>query len=63
MSDSAIHLCTHHWLTELPLASVDPYPYSIDECFDLYRVLVETTGIVIGMSGHALNIICTGDSA
>ena len=44
-------------------AFIDPYPYSIDECFDLYRVLVETTGMVIGMSGHALNIICTGDSA
>ena len=41
----------------------DPYPFSIDECFDLYRVLVETTGMVIGMSGHALNIILTGDSA
>ncbi|KAI0706850.1 Alpha/Beta hydrolase protein [Cerioporus squamosus] len=53
-----------------PVLSVDygkapeyPYPYSIDECFDLYRVLVETTGMVIGMSGHALNIILTGDSA
>ncbi|KAI0775696.1 Alpha/Beta hydrolase protein [Trametes elegans] len=40
-----------------------PYPFSIDECFDLYRVLVETTGMAIGMSGHKLNIICTGDSA
>ncbi|TFK93752.1 alpha/beta-hydrolase [Polyporus arcularius HHB13444] len=53
-----------------PVLSVDygkapeyPYPYSIDECFDLYRVLVETTGMGIGMSGHALNIILTGDSA
>ncbi|KAJ8468257.1 hypothetical protein ONZ51_g9761 [Trametes cubensis] len=56
--------------TGRPVLSVDygkapeyPYPFSIDECFDLYRVLVETTGIVIGMSGRELNIICTGDSA
>ncbi|RPD59870.1 alpha/beta-hydrolase [Lentinus tigrinus ALCF2SS1-6] len=56
--------------TGKPILSVDygkapeyPYPFSIDECFDLYRVLVETTGMVIGMSGHALNIILTGDSA
>ncbi|KAI0328607.1 alpha/beta-hydrolase [Cubamyces sp. BRFM 1775] len=56
--------------TGKPVLSVDygkapeyPYPFSIDECFDLYRVLVETTGIVIGMSGRELNIICTGDSA
>ncbi|KAH9858745.1 Alpha/Beta hydrolase protein [Lenzites betulinus] len=40
-----------------------PYPFPIDECFDLYRVLVETTGIAVGMSGRELNIICTGDSA
>ncbi|KAI1794112.1 alpha/beta-hydrolase [Ganoderma leucocontextum] len=56
--------------TGKPVLSVDygkapeyPYPFSIDECFDLYRVLVETTGLVIGMSGHALNTIFTGDSA
>ncbi|KAI9062923.1 alpha/beta-hydrolase [Trametes sanguinea] len=56
--------------TGKPVLSVDyakapeyPYPFSIDECFDLYRVLVETSGIVIGMSGRRLNIICTGDSA
>ncbi|CDO76538.1 hypothetical protein BN946_scf184769.g2 [Trametes cinnabarina] len=56
--------------TGKPVLSVDyakapeyPYPFSIDECFDLYRVLVETSGIVIGMSGRKLNIICTGDSA
>ncbi|KAH9931067.1 alpha/beta-hydrolase [Epithele typhae] len=40
-----------------------PYPFCIDECFDIYRVLVETTGMVIGMSGQALNVILTGDSA
>ncbi|TBU56379.1 alpha/beta-hydrolase [Dichomitus squalens] len=56
--------------TGKPVLSVDygkapeyPYPFSIDECFDLYRVLVETTGLVIGMSGRSLNIVLTGDSA
>jgi hypothetical protein len=41
----------------------DPYPYAIDEAFDVYRVLVESTGTVIGMSGRKLNIIISGDSA
>ncbi|KAI0675288.1 alpha/beta-hydrolase [Trametes maxima] len=56
--------------TGKPVLSIDygkapeyPYPFSIDECFDVYRVLVETSGMVIGMSGRELNIICTGDSA
>ena len=55
----------HPGLTELPAhwRPADPYPFSIDECFDLYRVLVETTGMVIGMSGHSLNVVLTGDSA
>ncbi|OBZ68289.1 Hormone-sensitive lipase [Grifola frondosa] len=40
-----------------------PYPFAIDECFDLYRVLVECSGKIIGMSGAKLNVIFTGDSA
>ncbi|KAI0040005.1 alpha/beta-hydrolase [Auriscalpium vulgare] len=40
-----------------------PYPFAIDEAFDTYRVLVESKGKVIGMSGTRLNIIMTGDSA
>ena len=42
---------------------LDPYPYAIDEAFDVYRVLVESAGAVIGMSGRKLNIIISGDSA
>ena len=41
----------------------DPYPYAIDECFDVYRVIVESAGTVIGMSGTKLNVVLAGDSA
>jgi hypothetical protein len=41
----------------------DPYPFAVDEAFDMYRLLVETSGKVIGMSGRKLNIIMSGDSA
>ncbi|TFY64095.1 hypothetical protein EVJ58_g2841 [Rhodofomes roseus] len=40
-----------------------PYPFAIDECFDVYRLLVESGGKAIGMSGHRLNVIISGDSA
>ncbi|RDB25294.1 Hormone-sensitive lipase [Hypsizygus marmoreus] len=40
-----------------------PYPFAIDEAFDTYKVLVESVGTLIGMSGKKLNIIITGDSA
>ncbi|TRM69386.1 Alpha/Beta hydrolase protein [Schizophyllum amplum] len=53
-----------------PVLSVDygkapeyPYPFAIDEVFDLYRALVDTNGANIGMSGKKLNIIISGDSA
>ncbi|KZT08360.1 alpha/beta-hydrolase [Laetiporus sulphureus 93-53] len=56
--------------TGKPVLSIDygkapeyPYPYAIDECFDVYRILMETGGRVIGMSGHKLNVIISGDSA
>ena len=35
----------------------------MDECFDLYRLLAETSGRCIGMSGKKLNVIMAGDSA
>nr|GAT43008.1 predicted protein [Mycena chlorophos] len=40
-----------------------PYPFAIDEAFDMYKVLVESTGTVLGMSGKKLNILISGDSA
>ncbi|CBQ72455.1 related to hormone-sensitive lipase [Sporisorium reilianum SRZ2] len=41
-----------------------PYPFALEECFDLYRTLHETAGKVIGMSGSPnFRIILTGDSA
>ncbi|KAH8814771.1 Alpha/Beta hydrolase protein [Flagelloscypha sp. PMI_526] len=40
-----------------------PYPWAINEAFDAYKVLVETVGTIIGMSGRELNIVLTGDSA
>jgi hypothetical protein len=41
----------------------DPYPWAIEECFDVYKVLVESQGAAIGMSGKTLNVVMTGDSA
>ncbi|KAG7446287.1 alpha/beta-hydrolase [Guyanagaster necrorhizus] len=56
--------------TGKPVLSLDygkapeyPYPFAIDEAFDLYRLLVDSGGRIIGMSGHNLKIIVTGDSA
>lgn len=40
-----------------------PYPFAIDEVFDAYKLLHETKGKCIGMSGKALNVVITGDSA
>ncbi|KAJ1653174.1 hypothetical protein IWQ61_006651 [Dispira simplex] len=54
-----------------------PFPYALEECFDFYRLLVETNGSCIGMCGWSsidsenstspmvspLRIILAGDSA
>ena len=42
---------------------IDPYPFAIDECFDAYRVLMESAGKIIGMSGTGLDVVFSGDSA
>ncbi|ETW80598.1 Esterase/Lipase [Heterobasidion irregulare TC 32-1] len=56
--------------TGKPVVSVEygkapehPYPFAVDEAFDAYRVLVESKGEAIGMSGKAFNVIVSGDSA
>ncbi|KAH8093945.1 alpha/beta-hydrolase [Cristinia sonorae] len=56
--------------TGKPVLSIDygkapeyPYPFAIDECFDVYRTLADTAGKIIGMSGTKLNVILSGDSA
>ena len=57
--------------TGLPVLSLDykkapehPYPYALNECYDVYHTLVVTRGRCIGLAGHAdLRTILTGDSA
>ncbi|CAM1510475.1 Fc.00g008100.m01.CDS01 [Cosmosporella sp. VM-42] len=55
----------------LPILSLDykkapefPYPYALNECFDVYATLIKTRGRCIGMSGKNVpRVILTGDSA
>lgn len=57
--------------TGFPVISVNykkapeyPYPWPIEECFDLYVALIQSKGKIIGLSGEKdLNIILLGDSA
>lgn len=57
--------------SSLPILSLDykkapeyPYPYALNECFDVYATLIRTKGKCIGMSGRDTpRIIVTGDSA
>ncbi|UKZ81873.1 hypothetical protein TrVFT333_009649 [Trichoderma virens FT-333] len=57
--------------TGLPILSIDykkapeyPYPYALNECFDVYVTLIKSRGRCIGMSGkEAPKIVITGDSA
>ncbi|KAL6717324.1 hypothetical protein ACLMJK_005239 [Lecanora helva] len=57
--------------TGLPVLSLDyrkapeyPYPYALNECYDVYHTLVVTQGRCIGLSGRAApRIVLTGDSA
>ncbi|KAF8894039.1 Alpha/Beta hydrolase protein [Infundibulicybe gibba] len=56
--------------TGRPVLSIDygkapeyPYPFAIDEAHDTYKILVETAGKLIGMSGKELKIVVSGDSA
>lgn len=44
-----------------------PYPWAIEECFDLYLAIVESNGAVLGLKpadeGRQLELVLTGDSA
>ncbi|KAI5925454.1 Alpha/Beta hydrolase protein [Camillea tinctor] len=57
--------------TGLPILSLDykkapeyPYPYALNECFDVYTTIIRSKGRCIGMSGYEVpKIVVTGDSA
>lgn len=57
--------------TGLPVLSLDyrkapeyPYPYALNECYDVYHTMVVTQGRCIGLAGRTPpRIILTGDSA
>ncbi|PWN50988.1 alpha/beta-hydrolase [Violaceomyces palustris] len=41
-----------------------PYPFAIEECYDVYRSLFESKGKIVGMSGSPdFRVILSGDSA
>ncbi|KAJ2822850.1 hypothetical protein FBU31_004470, partial [Coemansia sp. 'formosensis'] len=41
-----------------------PYPYAIDQCYEVYRALVQTNGRCIGLDvAEPLRIVLAGDSA
>ncbi|KAI8057072.1 Alpha/Beta hydrolase protein [Syncephalis plumigaleata] len=71
-----------HWAiqTGVPIFSIDykkapefPYPYAIEECFDVYQQIRETNGACLGLEGWTnamdntpkapLSIVGVGDSA
>ncbi|KAF5027788.1 hypothetical protein F66182_119 [Fusarium sp. NRRL 66182] len=55
----------------LPVLSLDykkapefPYPYALNECFDVYSTIINTKGRCIGLPGTEVpRVIVTGDSA
>lgn len=57
--------------TGLPILSLDykkapefPYPYALNECFDVYTTIIKSRGRCIGMSGQQMpKVVVTGDSA
>ncbi|KAK6956014.1 hypothetical protein Daesc_003661 [Daldinia eschscholtzii] len=57
--------------TGLPVLSLEykkapefPYPYALNECFDVYTTIVRSKGRCIGMSGVEIpKVVVTGDSA
>ncbi|KAK1750000.1 hypothetical protein QBC47DRAFT_395025 [Echria macrotheca] len=57
--------------TGLPILSLDykkapeyPYPYALNECYDVYTTIIHTRGRCIGLSGKEVpRVVVTGDSA
>lgn len=57
--------------TGLPVLSLDykkapefPYPYALNECFDVYSTIMASRGRCLGLSGEVVpKIVITGDSA
>ncbi|CZT06215.1 hypothetical protein WAI453_006326 [Rhynchosporium graminicola] len=57
--------------TGLPVLSLDykkapefPYPYALNECFDVYSTIMASRGKCLGFSGEVMpKIVITGDSA
>lgn len=64
-------LCAWAAKTGLPILSLDykkapeyPYPYALNECYDVYTTLITSKGRCVGMSGKEVpRVIVTGDSA
>ncbi|KAK4455121.1 hypothetical protein QBC34DRAFT_107969 [Podospora aff. communis PSN243] len=57
--------------TGLPVLSLDykkapeyPYPYALNECYDVYTTIINSRGRCLGMSGKEVpRVVITGDSA
>ncbi|KAK4146423.1 uncharacterized protein C8A04DRAFT_34895 [Dichotomopilus funicola] len=57
--------------TKRPVLSLDykkapeyPYPYALNECYDVYTTIIKTRGRCIGLSGEVVpKVVITGDSA
>ncbi|KAE8319246.1 CLN3 protein-domain-containing protein [Aspergillus transmontanensis] len=57
--------------TKVPILSLDykkapeyPYPYALNECYDVYHTIITTRGRCLGLSGNVRpRVVLSGDSA